>query len=80
MNNNTKEKVKKIISIACFIFFIVSLVVYFFVKCSTSCSSAEQRCWYCHRVIFSNGRALHATLEFGNLYTCDYCGMANSKD
>ena len=40
----------------------------------------SQRCWYCGKVIFSDGRPLHATHKYLDTYECDYCGKTNVKE
>ena len=40
----------------------------------------SQRCWYCGKVIFSDGRAIHATHKYLETYECDYCGKSNVKE
>lgn len=39
--------------------------------------SGEIRCWYCSKVIYNNGRAIHCTHDYSNTYICDYCGTSN---
>ena len=38
------------------------------------------RCWYCSKVIYNNGVAIHCTHKFDRTYTCDYCGKDNLID
>lgn len=40
----------------------------------------SQRCWYCSKVIFSDGRPIHATHKYLDTYECDYCGKSNVKE
>lgn len=44
---------------------------------SSNFSSGTVRCWYCSKVIYYNGRAIHCTNTFNNSYKCDYCGTTN---
>lgn len=53
-------------------------------SCCQSCDNSdsrsyygEQRCYYCGKVIANGGRAIHATHEYLNTYSCDYCGHKN---
>lgn len=43
----------------------------------SSKSSGEVRCWYCSKVIYNNGRAIHCSHKYQNSYVCDYCGTTN---
>ncbi len=40
-------------------------------------SSGEVRCWYCSKVIYNDGRAIHCSHKYQNSYVCDYCGTTN---
>ena len=37
----------------------------------------EYRCYYCGKVIVSDGIPIHCTHEFNVTYKCDYCGKKN---
>lgn len=43
----------------------------------SSSNYGEVRCWYCGKVIYNDGRAIHCTNEYSNTYTCDYCDKSN---
>lgn len=50
---------------------------FFFINNSSDSTNGEVRCWYCSKVIYNNGRAIHCTHKNLNTYTCDYCGKSN---
>lgn len=61
---------------------IIIMLLFSLVRCAGSSSyksnsSGSVRCYYCSKVIYSDGRAIHATHKMGNTYVCDYCGCEN---
>lgn len=76
-SNDVKDKI--IIGI------VIALIIFGLISCfsdgggSGSSGSESQRCSYCGKVIFNDGRAIHATHEYLNTYKCDYCGHSNVK-
>lgn len=73
------QKKKSNLRFICVIIAIVLLLGLLGKSCSSSDShtSGEIRCWYCSKVIYYNGRAIHCSHEYLNTYTCDYCGTQN---
>lgn len=74
---NQKSGIKTILVIICIILFIGLIGK----ACNSSSNSKnttdEIRFWYCSRVIYNNGRAIHCTHDYASVYTCDYCGKNN---
>lgn len=43
----------------------------------SAAASGQVRCWYCSKVIYNDGKAIHCSHEYNNTYKCDYCGKSN---
>ena len=76
-NKNQVSPIAGLIMSAIIILLLVSLVRCAASSSSKSGSSGSVRCYYCSKVIYNNGRAIHATHKMGNTYVCDYCGWEN---
>lgn len=78
-NNNSNGGGKGTVVIAVII---ILFLLYALGSCTGGSSGGsnadgEVRCWYCSKVIYNNGRAIHCTNKYLNTYTCDYCGKTN---
>ena len=75
-NNNGNNKGSTIMAIIVIILILVG-IGYFMGGGSSSSSNGEVRCWYCSKVIYNNGRAIHCSHKSLNTYICNYCGKTN---
>lgn len=78
-NNNQKSGNGGSIAIA---IVVILILLYALDSCSGGSSSGGSssgsvRCYYCGKVIYSDGRAIHCTNKYLNTYKCDYCGHSN---
>lgn len=65
----------------------VGIIVIAIVVIVTSCSKQSSKksdsavyCWYCSKVIYNDGKAIHCKRVAEGRYTCDYCGKENTID
>lgn len=59
--------------------FIIWQIGSFFTSGGSSGKASTVRCWYCGKVIRSNGINIHATEVYnGGVIECDYCGHKNA--
>lgn len=72
------DKLSSLISIICVIGVLLLLSQCFGNESSNTYVPNDWRCWYCSKVIRSNGRNIHCTViqedEHSMYVICDYCG------
>ncbi|MBQ3264299.1 MAG: hypothetical protein IJH07_00845 [Ruminococcus sp.] len=66
----------------------IGIIVIAIIVIATSCSKLSSSkksdsavyCWYCSKVIYNDGKAIHCKRVAEGRYTCDYCGKENVID
>lgn len=75
-----KEIVKNVILPIGIIIIAIIVIVTSCGKSSSKKSDSAVYCWYCSKVIYNDGKAIHCKRVAEGRYTCDYCGKENVID